>query len=210
MDGLNILPLAVTMMVGPQIVSAVILVTTPRPVRVSLAFLTGVAAATTVGVAVMSALAGVLDSAVDLGGSSDGGSTGKIIQYVLVLLLALGALKNWLRRETVEPPKWLGTLMTADPRRAATVGFLIILLMPSDLMVMMTVGVNLQQSGASFLAALPFIALTVLIAAVPLLCFVLFRRRVRPAVPRIRDWLNTHSWLVNIIACLLFIVLILT
>ncbi|SBW27071.1 hypothetical protein FDG2_5143 [Candidatus Protofrankia californiensis] len=38
MDGLQILPLAVTMMVGPQIMSAVIFVTTPKAVRVSSGF----------------------------------------------------------------------------------------------------------------------------------------------------------------------------
>ncbi|MDW6058357.1 GAP family protein [Streptomyces sp. FXJ1.4098] len=49
---LQILPLAVTMMAGPQIVAAVILVTAPRPVRVSLAFLLGVAVATAAGVTI--------------------------------------------------------------------------------------------------------------------------------------------------------------
>jgi len=54
---LQILPLAITMMVGPQIMSAIIFVTTPRAVRVSSAFLLGVAVATTVGVAITRGLA---------------------------------------------------------------------------------------------------------------------------------------------------------
>jgi hypothetical protein len=28
-------------------------------------------------------------------------------------------------------------------------------------------------------------------------------------MPQVREWMNTHSWLVNIIACVIFIVLIL-
>jgi hypothetical protein len=28
-------------------------------------------------------------------------------------------------------------------------------------------------------------------------------------MPKVRDWMNTHSWVVNIIACGIFIVLIL-
>ncbi|WP_280634697.1 hypothetical protein [Streptomyces oryzae] len=28
-------------------------------------------------------------------------------------------------------------------------------------------------------------------------------------MPKVRDWTNTHNWLVNILACALFIVLIL-
>ena len=207
MDGLRVLPLSVTMMVGPQIMAAIIFVTARRAVRVSLAFLLGVALATTAGVAVMMSLAALLGS--DLGDPSDTGSVGKIIEYVLVGLLALAAVKNWVRRETIEPPKWLGTLMSAGPRRAFEVGLLVILLMPSDLVVMMTVGVHLERSGSSFAEALPFIGLTVLIAALPLLAFLLFHRRAEAAMPRVRDWMNTHSWLINIMACAVFIVLIL-
>ncbi|MDF3146399.1 MULTISPECIES: GAP family protein [unclassified Streptomyces] len=205
MDGLNVLPLAVTMMAGPQIMSAIIFVTTPRAVRVSVAFLVGVAAATTVGTAITWSLASLFD----LGDPGDSGSSGKIIQYVLVGLLVAAAIKNWVRRESIQPPKWLGTLMSADPRKALKVGLLIILLMPSDIVVMLTVGTNLAQADANFAEALPFIAATVLIAALPLLFLLLFHRRAIAAMPHVRDWMNTHSWLINIIVCGIFILLIL-
>ncbi|HEX5568377.1 MAG TPA: GAP family protein [Streptomyces sp.] len=209
MDSLQILPLAITMMAGPQILSAIVLVTAPKAVRVSLAFLAGVAVAATVGTALARGLAALLGNAVELGASSDNGSAGQIIQYVLVGLLVLAALRNWRDRATVEPPKWLGTLMTAGPRKAFTVGLLVILLMPSDILVMLTVGVHLEQSGSNFTAALPFIALTLLVAALPLLALVLFHRRAETAMPAFRDWAKTHSWLINIIVCLIFIALIL-
>ena len=90
---LQILPLAITMMAGPQIMSAIIFVTASKPVRLSAAFLATVAIAATVGVAIF-----------------------------------------------------------------------------------------LAQNNASFLAALPFLAATVLVAALP----VLF-------MPKVRDWMNTHS-----------------
>jgi hypothetical protein len=57
--------------------------------------------------------------------------------------------------------------------------------------------------------ALPFIGLTILIAALPLLSYPLFHRRAITAMPRVRDWMNTNSWLVNIIVCGIFIILIL-
>ena len=53
---LQILPLAITMMAGPQIMSAIIFVTTSRPVKLSAAFLAAVAIAATVGVAIFLAL----------------------------------------------------------------------------------------------------------------------------------------------------------
>jgi hypothetical protein len=81
---------------------------------------------------------------------------------------------------------------------------------PSDFVILVTVGMNLAQNNASLLAALPFIGATFLIAALPLLSYLLFRRRAQRAMPKVRDWMNTHSWLVNIIVYVIFIVLILS
>ncbi|NUW44723.1 GAP family protein [Nonomuraea rhodomycinica] len=205
---LAILPLAVTMMMGPQIVSAVILATTERPVRASLAFLAGVALAATIGVAILRALFLLLGGET-LGRPADHGSLGTIIQIALVVLLAALAVKNYVTRASAEPPKWLGALMEAGPGKAFTTGFLLILLMPSDLMVMATVGVRLAQAGESLAAAVPFLAATVLIAALPLLALLIFHRRAKKVMPQVRTWANTNGWLINILACLIFIVLIL-
>ncbi|MEU8827740.1 GAP family protein [Streptomyces sp. NPDC048636] len=207
---LQILPLAVTMMAGPQIVADVILVTTRRPVRTSLAFLLGVAVATTAGVALTRGIFALLGAAVSPGSPGDRGAAATVLQLVLVGLLVAVAVKNYVQRETVEPPKWLGSLMEAGPGKALVTGVLIVLLMPSDILVMLTVGASLEQHGAGLVEALPFIGLTVLIAALPLLVYLLFGSRARQAMPRLREWLNSHSWVVNIAACLIFIVLILT
>jgi hypothetical protein len=206
---LQILPLAITMMAGPQIMSAIIFVTSEQAVRVSTAFLMGVAIATTVGVAITAGLAALLGDSLSLGDPSDEGSAGTIVQIALVALLIAAAVKNYLGRETAEPPKWLGALQTADAKKALTTGLLVILLMPSDIIIMLTVGTNLEQLGSSFADALPFIGATVLIAALPLLGYLLFRRRAVLAMPMVRDWMNANSWLVNIIVCGIFIVLIL-
>jgi hypothetical protein len=206
---LEILPLAITMMVGPQIMSAIILVTTERALRTSAAFVAGVAIATTLGVVVMRGLAALLGNSTSLGDPSDSDSAGEIVQIVLVGLLALAALKTYRGRETSEPPKWLGNLMSADAKKALRTGLLVILLMPSDIVVMLTVGVNLEHNGNSVLDALPFIGATALIAALPLLGYLLFHRRARAAMPALRDWINSNSWVVSIIAYAVFIVLIL-
>ena len=202
----EILPLAITMMAGPQIMSAIIFVTTARPVPTSLAFLVGVGAATTVGIAIALGLHDLFD--ISLGDPDSSTSTGNIIQYVLVGLLILMALKNWRGRETVEPPKWLGKLMEADWKQGLKVGLLVILLMPSDIIIMLTVGTNLTHNGGSSSDAIPFIGATLLIAALPLLSYIVFHRRAVSAMPKVRDWMNANSWLVNIIVCGIFIVLI--
>jgi hypothetical protein len=204
---LEILPLAITMMVGPQIMSAILFVTAARPVQTSAGFLVGVAVAASAGVAVALGLANLLGDS--LGDSDDSGSLGRVIQYGLVALLVARAIQNYVGRKTAEPPKWLGTLLTADWKRAMKTGLLLILVMPSDIIIMLTVGANLAQHNSSWIEALPFIAATVLIAALPLLFYLLLGRRAKDAMPKVRDWMNANSWLVNIIACSLFVILLL-
>ena len=182
----------------------VVLITAPRPVKVSAAFVVGVAIATTIGVLVALALASVLGESVSLGSPSSNGSLGHIIQYLMVGLLIFLAVKSYLGRETAEPPRWMGALQNADPRRAFTTGLLLIWVMPSDLIIMLTVGVNLAHNGVS-----PVAAATALVAALPLLAYLLFRGRAKRLTPKVRDWMNANSWLVNIIAYVAFIALIL-
>jgi hypothetical protein len=203
----EILPLAITMMVGPQIMSAILFITAPRPVQTSAGFLVGVAVATCAGVAIALGLANLLGDS--LGDSDNSGSLGRVIQYGLVALLVARAIQNYVGRKTAEPPKWLGTLLTADWKRAMKTGLLLIFLMPSDIIIMLTVGANLAQSHSSWIDALPFIAATLLIAALPLLLYVLLGRRAKDAMPKVRDWMNANSWLVNVIACGLFVILLL-
>jgi Sap, sulfolipid-1-addressing protein len=200
-----ILPLAVTMMAGPQEMTAIIFVTHRTPVKVSLAFLTGVTAAMVLGTTIYYLLAGTID----LGDPSSAGSSGTIIQLVLVGLLALLALRTYRHRETIEPPKWLGRMMEASARKALMMGFLLIFVMPTDIASMLTVAVNLQQNEDSLIAALPFWGLTLLIAALPILSYLLFGKRAKTAMPKVRDWMYANSWLVNIIVLAIFIVLIL-
>jgi hypothetical protein len=207
---LQLLPLAVTMMAGPQIMSAIILVMHRLAVRVSLAYLAGVTVAMIVGVALARRLAALLGGGISLGDPADAGSLGSIIQLVLVGVLVAVGIKNYRQRATSEPPAWLGTLLEAGSGRAFITGLLLVLLMPTDLIAMFTVGVNLEQTGSPPAAAIPFLLATLLLAALPLLSYLLFRRRVANAIPKIRDWMNSHGWLINICVCLLFVVLILT
>ena len=206
---LAVIPLAITMNAGPQIMSAIIFVTAPKALKLSAYFLAGVVIAVTVGVTVTYTLATVLGNSVSLGDSSDSGSIGNIIQYVLVGLLVLLSIKSYVGRETSEPPRWLGAMQNAKPRTAFMAGLLLLSVFPSDFVVLMTVGINLAQNDVSLLAAVPFMAATILIAALPVLSYLLFRRRAELAMPKVRDWMNTHSWLVNIIVYIVFILLIL-
>jgi hypothetical protein len=206
---LAIIPLAITMNAGPQIMSALIFITASKPLKLSAAFLAGVVIAVTVGVTITYTLATALGNSISLGDSSDSSSLGNIIQYGLVGLLIFLSIKSYLGRETSEPPRWLGALQNAKPRTAFTTGLLLLSVFPSDFVVLLTVGMNLAQNNASLLAAVPFVAATIFIAALPLLFYLLFHRRAQRAMPKVRDWMNANSWLVNIIVYVIFILLIL-
>jgi hypothetical protein len=207
---LSVIPLAITMNAGPQIMSAIIFVTAPTALRLSAYFLAGVVIAVTVGVTVTYTLATVLGNSISLGDSSDSGSIGNIIQYLFVGLLVFLSIKNFVNRETIEPPRWLGAMQNAKPKTAFMAGLLLLSVFPSDFVVLMTVGINLAQNDASLLDAVPFVAATILIAALPVLSYLLFHRRAVRAMPKVRDWMNANSWLVNIIVYIIFILLILS
>ena len=206
---LAVIPLAITMNAGPQIMSAIIFVTAPKALKLSAYFLAGVVIAVTLGVTITYTLASVLGNTISLGDPSDSGSLGNIIQYLLVGLLVLLSIKSYVGRETSEPPRWLGALQNAKPRTAFTTGLLLLSVFPSDLVILVTVGVNLAQNNASLVGGLPFMVATILIAALPVLSYLLFRRRAQQVMLKVRDWMNTNSWLVNIIVYAVFIVLIL-
>jgi hypothetical protein len=207
---LSVIPLAITMNAGPQIMSAIIFVTAAKPLKLSAYFLAGVVIAVTVGVTITYTLGTVLGGSMSLGDPSDSGSLGHIIQYLLVGLLVFLSIKNYVGRETIEPPRWLGALQNAGPRTAFMAGLLLLSVFPSDLVILLTVGVNLAQNNASLLGAVPFVVATILISALPVLSYLLFRRGAQRVMPKVREWMNTHSWLVNIIVYVVFIVLILS
>ena len=78
---LAVIPLAITMNAGPQIMSAIIFVTAPKALKLSAYFLAGVVIAVSVGVTITYTLATVLGNSVSLGDSSDSGSRSRMPWY---------------------------------------------------------------------------------------------------------------------------------
>ena len=61
----------------------------------------------------------------------------------------------------------MGKLQDANPRFAVTIGFLLYLLMPTDLVATATVGAYIARQGEPWWHTLGFVVLTVLIAGLP-------------------------------------------
>lgn len=196
---LTVLPMAVVMSAGPQIVTAIFLATSGNARLNSLSFLAGVAAATTIGVTVFFLLGAGLDPKEDEGKDW--------VDWVLIGLLVVLALRIYLRRKESEPPKWMGRLQAATPAFAAGIGFLLYIAMPTDLISMATVGTFVARQGEPWWHTLGFVALTVLIAGTPFLMLLALGRRAETILPRLRRWMTDNSWIVNEAVVLFFLVM---
>ena len=115
---LQILPLALIMVMGPQRVTAIFLVTSHEPVKNSGAMLLGVVLAASVSLLIWFGLYDVLNV------KPRSGSGPSTADYVVAGLLALAGIHTFLGRHHASVPKWMSALQKAEPRRALTLGFL--------------------------------------------------------------------------------------
>jgi cytochrome c biogenesis protein CcdA len=194
---LTVLPMAVVMSAGPQIVTATFLATSRNAKRNSLAFLAGVTVATTIGVTIFFLLGA------GIGEREDSGKDW--LDWVIIALLALLALRVFLKRNETQPPKWMGRLERADARFSARIGLLLYALMPTDVISVATVGAYLARQEVAWWHCLGFVLLTVLIAGLPFTVLLAMGRRAESLLPRLRDWMNANSWIVNEAVLLFFL-----
>lgn len=201
MDFLTVLPLAFVMNAGPQIVSAIFLATSQDARRNSVAFLLGVATATTAGTLVALLVIQAFGSDEPAAQSS----TNDPIDYVIIALLLFLVVRVYLRRNTTEPPAWMGKLQSATLGFSFKLGLLLYSLMPTDIITMVSVGGYLALRDAPIWQALPFIGATVLLAGIPLLILLLMGQRADIVLPKMRNWMTTNAWIVNEIVIVFFL-----
>jgi hypothetical protein len=196
---LQILPLALIMVMGPQILTSIFLVTSREPVKNSIAMLIGVVAAACISLAIWFGIV----KAIGIDPKEGGGPT--TADWIVAGLLALAAIHTFMGRGTASVPKWMTALQEAEPRRAFTLAFLLILLMPTDIVAVISTANWLHDNDQNLLHGWPLVAATTLLMALPFLAYLLLGHRARNAMPGIRDWLTTNAWLVNIIVIVYFI-----
>jgi threonine/homoserine/homoserine lactone efflux protein len=199
---LPILPLAVVMVAGPQIISAFILATGMGARRNSVGYIAGVVLATSLATTIFFVLADALNAS-----NQPRGGGSNALDYIILALLVILGVYVYLRREVSEPPKWMGRLQTATPGFSFRLGLLLFLLMPTDVITTFTVGSTLARQSDSLLAAIPFVLLTGLLVSIPLLILLLLGRRGNALLPKIREWMDNNSWLVSEFVVVIFIVI---
>lgn len=203
---LEVLPLVLTMNLGPGIITAIIVLTGNKPIKKTLLYLAGA----TTGAAVMGFVAFLIFDFVNKGGISSGKlTTSQVLDYVFAGLLAVLGVWVFTQRKKAQKPRWMASIQEASPKRIFTMGLLFYSVFPSDFVVLLTVGFVLVKDKMHFYSIFPFIALTLLIAAIPVLSFLLVRKRAERVIPRVRDWLDSHGWIINEVVIVFFILMIL-
>jgi Sap, sulfolipid-1-addressing protein len=200
----SVLPLAIVMVAGPQIISAVFFATSVNWKGTSAAYVLGAA----LSVTAFFTIAYLAFKGAKTGDdSSDSSSSSNVIDVVILALLVVLAAYVFLNRKKSEPPKWMGKLQTATPKFAFILGLLLLGIFPTDIITSVTVGAHLANEGGPWVDGLPFIALTLLLLALPTILVILIGERAKAFLPKARDWMNTNSWVVNEIVIAFFIVL---
>jgi hypothetical protein len=196
---LQILPLALIMVMGPQILTAIFLVTSKEPVKNSVAMVVGVVLAACISLAIWFGIV----KAVGIDPKESGGPT--TADWIVAGLLALAAIHTFLGRGKASVPKWMTALQEAEPRRAFTLAFLLILLMPTDIVAVISTANWLHDNDKDLLEGWPLVAATTLLMVLPIIGYLAFGHRAREAMPKIRDWLTTNAWVVNLVVIVYFI-----
>ena len=89
------------------------------------------------------------------------------IDYALIALLAILAMRVFLKRQESEPPRWMGRVQTATPRFSFLLGFPLFVPRRRDIVTMFSVASYLVDRGAAWWRGLPLVVLTCLLVATP-------------------------------------------
>jgi peptidoglycan/LPS O-acetylase OafA/YrhL len=196
MSFLTLLPMAIVMIAGPQILSAIFLATSESWKRNSIAYILGAFLSITI----------IASAAFFIGGGSTSSSDGNDTLYWVVLgLLLVAMLRTYLKREESEPPKWMGKLQQASPKFAFLLGFLLLGIFPTDILTSVAIGTSLAANGDPWWHLFPFVGLTLLLLASPMLILLLLGERGQVFLPKARQWMTDNSWIVNELVLLLFV-----
>jgi len=204
-DILKVLPMGFVMVAGPQIISAFFFATSPSWKKISGAYVLGAALS-------IPLVVGASYLLTKNTGESDAGSGSGLApaDFVVLALLLFAIVRTYRKRDESEPPKWMGKLQDASPKMALILGFLLLGFFPSDLITSISVGSFLSNHGDPYLHALPFIFFTLLLLAAPALMVVALGERAQTVLPKVRDWMNTNSWIVSEVVLVFFIAIILS
>ena len=75
---------------------------------------------------------------------------------------------------------------------------------PTDIITSITCGSHVARHDDAWWQVLPFVGLTLTLLATPALLVVLLGECAKVLLPKVRDWMNTNSWIVSEIVIVFF------
>ncbi|TCK68988.1 Sap-like sulfolipid-1-addressing protein [Winogradskyella wandonensis] len=202
MTDIAIIPLALTVMLGPQILVGMLLITRKDPVKSSLIYILAVMLALVLSTYLYYTLARVFNfHTISIGGRP-------VIKHILIVVFVALIIRSIVNRKKItEPPKWMKGISTASLGKIFIIGFCLIALMPTDIAITLTIGNLLNTNASLFTEALPFFGAVLSIALLPLFIYFSLGQSGPEKLEKTNIWLNTHGYLINIIVLSFLIVL---
>src|SRR5215475_8318138 len=151
------------MIAGPQIISAFFFATSANWRESSGAYVIGAA----ISIAIVTGAAYLLGVGITGSGDTSEGTKISPLDAVVLVLLLYAMFHQFRGRHDSEPPKWMGKLEGASTKFALVLGFLLLGVFPSDLVVSISIGGHAADRGDSYTQILPFIGLTLLLLGTP-------------------------------------------
>ena len=203
MSLVQVLPLAIVMIAGPQILSPIFLATSEQWRANSAAYVFGAA----LSISLIVVLAYLAGNSLGGGGGLLGASAQQLLYIIVLVLLIYAAVETYRKRNVSEPPKWMGKLTNAAPKFSLKLGFLLLGFFPTDILTSISVGTYLAANGDPVTDAAGFVSLTLFIIALPALGVLVLGERAETILPKIRDWMNDNSWIISEVVIALFVVM---
>lgn len=195
----TILPNAVAIAISPvPIIAVILMLMSPRPKQLGLAFLTGWFVGVLVATTVVTLLAGVIPEPDTSGGSQP--IIGAIQLTLGVLLLLLG-IKQWRSRPApgteAKLPAWMSKIDSMGALAALALAFALAAVNPKNLLVAAAAGTVIGRAafdiGGTVVAILCFTVVAALTVAIPVLLAVVAPQQAKPVLENIRVWLAANN-----------------
>ena len=203
----QVLPLAVVVALSPiPIIAVVVMLGTPRARVNGPAFVVGwVVGLVLVGTAVL-----VLAGGADASEHGEPATWVSVLKLVLGAVLALAGVKQWRTRpraqEGAELPKWMETVDTFGPGKAAGAAVLLSAVNPKNLILTVAAGVAIAQAGIDAgeqaIALAVFVVIATFGAAAPVAIYFALGERGKRLLDAIKGWMSAHNAAIMSVLCL--------
>ena len=205
----ELLPLAVVVTVSPiNIIAAILLLFSKRPMVNASSYLVGFVVGVTVVVSGATALAGALD----LSGSSDRSQGASVVLLILGVALVGVAVRKFHNRprpeEVPDTPKWMDGIEEFVPGKSLVVGIAVGILNPKNIAVGVAAAVTIALANLSVGQQIGGIAVYVVIAsmgvAAPIITVLVLGNRSPGVLDGWKAWLDRNSAATMAVIYLLF------